>query len=157
VFTWLNEEAELLDRRRLHTWLGRLDPAVRYLMPARATVHRADGTGTFATNHHFDETFGTLTTRVRRLLEATNYAEDPPSRTRRFVTNIRAFDAGPDDVAASSYLLLLRSRSDAANFEMLSCERNDLFRRSDDGLKLAARDITLDQSTLGMVHLGVLL
>jgi 3-phenylpropionate/cinnamic acid dioxygenase small subunit len=154
---WLTDEAELLDRRALDAWLGLLAPDVRYVMPARATVHRADGLGVFSSNHHFDETLATLTTRVRRLSEATNYAEDPPSRTRRFVTNIRVFDAGPDGIAASSYLLLLRSRGDSPSFEMLSCGRDDLLRRCEDGLKLARRDITIDQSTLGMVHLGVLL
>jgi len=157
VWMWLTDEAELLDRRALRPWLDRLDPQIRYLMPARATVHRADGDGTFSTNHHFDETYGSLTTRVRKLAEATNFAEDPPSRTRRFVTNIRVYAGPGDDVTASSYLLLLRSRGDAANLEVLSCERNDLFRRHDDGLKLLRRDITLDQSTLGLVHLGVLL
>ena len=157
VSMWLHHEAELLDRRELSPWLDRLDREIRYLMPARATVHRADGDGMFSTNHHFDETYGSLTTRVRKLAEATNFAEDPPSRTRRFVTNIRVFEGTGDDVAASSYLLLLRSRGDTANLEFLSCERNDVFRRHDDGLKLVRRDITVDQSTLGVVHLGVLL
>ena len=157
VLMWLNDEAELLDRREFLAWLDRLTPDVRYLMPARATVHRADGLGVFHTNHHFDETFGSLGTRVHRLVNATNYAEDPPSRTRRFVTNIRVFEPDADEISASSYLLLLRSRGDSERLELLSCERNDVFRPTDDGLKLRAREIVIDQSTLGLVHLGILL
>ena len=157
VMMWLNDEAELLDRRQFLAWLDRLTPDVRYLMPARATVHRADGAGVFNTNHHFDETFGSLSTRVHRMVDATNYAEDPPSRTRRFVTNVRVFEPDAGEVAASSYLLLLRSRGDSERLELLSCERNDLFRATDDGLRLRAREIVIDQSTLGLVHLGILL
>lgn len=157
VMMWLNDEAELLDRREFLAWLDMLTPDVRYLMPARATVHRADGAGVFHTNHHFDETFGSLGTRAHRLVDATNYAEDPPSRTRRFVTNIRVFEPDAGDIAVSSYLLLLRSRGDSERLEFLSCERNDVFQRTDDGLRLRAREIIIDQSTLGLVHLGILL
>ena len=155
VTMWLNQEAELLDRQEFTAWLERLAPDIRYVMPVRATVHRMDGSGVFRTNHHLDETYGTLGTRVRRLVEATNYAEDPPSRTRRFVTNIRVFEPDGNDVAASSYLLLLRSRGETDRLELLSCERNDLFHQTDAGLRLAAREIIVDQSTLGVVHLGV--
>jgi 3-phenylpropionate/cinnamic acid dioxygenase small subunit len=157
VATWLIDEAELLDRRELRQWLARLAPGIRYLMPARSTVYRSDGFGISTTNHHFDENLGSITTRVRRILEATNYAEDPPTRTRRFVTNIRAYELADVNIAARSYLLVLRSRGDSPNFEFVSCEREDRFTRGEEGLQLAWREITIDQATLGTVHLGIML
>lgn len=154
---WLFEEAELLDGNDFYTWLERLAPDLHYTMPVRATVKRADGPGILRGNHHFDETLGTLTVRARRFLEATEYAEDPPSRMRRFVSNIRVRDDGSGELDVRSYLLVLRSRFDSPQFEIICAERRDVLRRTDDGLKLARREIIVDQSTLGTVNLALFL
>jgi 3-phenylpropionate/cinnamic acid dioxygenase small subunit len=155
VMAWLFEEADLLDRNDFYAWLERLAPDLHYTMPVRSTVRRADGAGISTTNHHFDDTLGSLTIRARRFLEATEWAEDPPSRTRRFVTNIRVQDPGGDELSAQSYLLVLRSRLDAPTFEFICCERRDVFRRTEEGLRLSRREIIVDQSNLGTVNLAL--
>jgi 3-phenylpropionate/cinnamic acid dioxygenase small subunit len=157
VAEWLLDEAELLDHNRFNEWLSRLAPDLRYTMPVRQTVGRAGGNGVAATYHHFDESIGSMEIRVRRLVEATQFAEDPPSRTRRFVTNIRVFDEGRPELKAQSYLLVLRSRFDSPVFDFISCERTDTLRQSDAGLHLVTREIVLDQAVLGTPNLAIFL
>jgi PAH dioxygenase small subunit len=157
VAAWLFEEAELLDADDFYAWLDRLAPDVHYTMPVRMTLRRADGPGVVPGHHHFDETFNTLSIRARRLLEATEYAEDPPSRMRRFVNNIRVRDRGSDELDVRSYLLVLRSRLDSPRFDIISCERRDVLRRTGEDLRLARREIVVDQSTIGTVNLALFL
>lgn len=154
---WLFEEAELLDDNDFMTWVEMLAPDLHYTMPVRATVRRADGAGVLRSNHHFDETRGSITIRARRFLEATEYAEDPPSRMRRFVSNIRVRDDGSDELDVRSYVLLMRSRFDSPQFEIVCAERRDVLRRTSEGLKLARREIIVDQSTIGTVNLALFL
>jgi PAH dioxygenase small subunit len=149
---WLNDEAEQLDRHRYDEWLARLAPDLHYTMPGR--TDGPDGLPERA-SHHIDETYLSMTTRIRRINGATNTAETPRTRTRRFVTNIRLSpESTPDRLLGSSYLLLTRSRGLRAELEMVPCERTDELVRIDDELKLRRRQVLLDQATLGLVHLG---
>lgn len=104
---------------------------------------------------HIDDTCASMATRIRRITGATNSAESPRTRTRRFVTNIRLSpSSGPDLVHGSSYLLLTRSRGLGADLELLPCERRDELVRIDGRLRLRRREVLVDQATLGLVHLG---
>ena len=159
VSNWLVGEAELLDQRRFREWLALLTDDVRYRMPVTVTTarnsHRAAGAGM----DHFDEDRYSLEKRIERLEGDHAWTEDPPSRTRRFVTNIRVT---PDDkagrVEARSYLLLYRSRGDDRPADIVSAERTDQLRRAaTKGWQLARRDITVDESVLRMQNLAVFL
>ena len=157
VHEWLVEEAELLDGHQLEAWLARLADDVTYRMPVRPTLE--NGADDSATYYHLDENFESLWVRVHRVLGGSAWAENPPSRTRRIVSNVRvALDATNAEFEASSYLLLLRSRGDATNYEIMSCDRRDRLRRVEgDLLVLAYREILVDQSSLGMANLSVFL
>ena len=149
---WLNDEAEQLDHHRYDDWLARLAPDLHYTMPGR--TDGPDGLPE-RVSHHIDETFQSMTTRMRRISGATNSAETPRTRTRRFVTNIRLSPSSTsDEVHGSSYLLLTRSRGLRADLELLPCERIDELVRIDGELKLRRREVLVDQATLGLVHLG---
>ncbi len=155
---WLVEEAELLDGRQFEAWLARIADDVSYRMPVRPTIDADDATGT-PDYYHLDENYESLWVRVHRLRSGSAQSESPPSRTRRYVSNVRVATGGRDDeLQASSYLLLLRSRCDAPNYETISCERHDWLRRLDgDRLVLASRQILVDQSSLGTLNLSVFL
>ncbi|UXA05399.1 3-phenylpropionate/cinnamic acid dioxygenase subunit beta [Mycobacterium sp. SMC-2] len=159
VCEWLIEEAELLDGRRFEDWLARVGADVSYRMPVRQTVDGADDEESRATFHYLDENYESLWVRVQRLIGGAAQSENPPSRTRRHVSNVRVATAERDDeLTASSYLLLLRSRRDTPNYETISCERHDRLRRVDgDRLVLASREILVDQSSLGVSNLSIFL
>ena len=85
-------------------------------------------------------------------------AEDPPSRTRRMVTNILVSRTHQDtEFEVVSYLQLLRNRSDEPEFAHLSCERRDRIRFEGDMTKICCREIIMDQAVLGMSNLAVFL
>jgi 3-phenylpropionate/cinnamic acid dioxygenase small subunit len=155
--TWLDREAELLDNGRFEEWLELLTEDVRYVVPVRLTRERGGGPDTHAGSPHFLDDLTTLRMRVERLKTEFAWAEDPPSRTRRFVTNVRPL-VRSSGIEVRSYLLLYRNRGEDSGAELIAAERHDALRRMSDGLlKLCQREVRLDQSTLGVRNLAVLL
>jgi len=158
VYSFLMHEAELLDERRERDWLDLFTDDAEYLMPVRVNRERGEGDGFSEEAFYFEETRGSLELRVRRLETEYAWAEDPPSRTRHFVTNVRV-DEGEeeDEVAVRTNLLLYRSRGSDPNNDLLSAERKDVLRKEDGQWKLKRREILLDHSVLMTHNLSVFL
>jgi phthalate 3,4-dioxygenase subunit beta len=162
---FLVDEAYLLDAQQYDAWLDLLTDDVRYVMPVRVTTARGAGfdtsSGTRPGMAHFDEDKYSLSQRVARMGTEHAWAEDPPSRLRHFITNVRAFECDdPDDGAhllVESAELLFRSRGDVNESALVSCGREDLLRWCDDRWKLARRKIFVDESVLRMQNLAVFL
>jgi phthalate 3,4-dioxygenase subunit beta len=156
---FLVEEAVLLDRHDLAGWLGLLTDDVRYLMPVRVAAARGAGFDTLPDMGHFDEDRYALRKRVDRFATEHAWAEDPPSRTRRFVTNVRTFRAETaGELRVESSLLLFRSRGDNREADLLSAGRTDLLRRAGDGeLRLARREVLVDETVLRTQNLAIFL
>jgi 3-phenylpropionate/cinnamic acid dioxygenase small subunit len=110
---------------------------------------------------HFDEDKYSLSQRVARMGTEHAWAEDPPSRLRHFVTNVRTFECEPIAGAAQLFVesaeLLFRSRGDVNESALVSCGREDLLRRGENGWKLARRKVFVDESVLRMQNLAVFL
>ena len=157
---FLVEEAALLDAADYAGWLGLLCEDIRYLMPVRVTTARGADFDSRADMGHFDEDMYALRMRVQRLATDHAWTEDPPSRTRHFVTNVRTFREEGDDLRVfrvESALLLFRSRGDTREPSLISAGRTDLLRATADGLRLARREITVDESVLRTQNLAVFL
>ncbi len=182
---FLNEEAALLDAAMWRTWLELLTPDITYLMPVRVTTMAGtdpSALGTHAHMDHFAEDLYSLSKRVERLMGGHAWTEDPPSRTRHLVTNVRAFPAvftgsagshgspghstaGDDyavidtgtEIEVESALLLFRSRGDDRPPEILSAGRRDRLRLTESGWRLARRTVTVDESVLRTQNLAILL
>jgi 3-phenylpropionate/cinnamic acid dioxygenase small subunit len=159
VLEFLYDEAALLDEDRLDQWLELLSEDITYFMPVRANRLRKDGRGFSLEYGHFDENYASLTLRVRKWYTPSSWGEDPPSRTRRFLTNVRVYKTDrPDDYLAVSDLLVIRNRLNNVKTDILAAERRDLVRRAQDGrFKLAGRRILLDQATVPTANLAILL
>jgi 3-phenylpropionate/cinnamic acid dioxygenase small subunit len=158
IHEFLTDEAALLDDNLLGEWLELLAEDITYRAPLRQTVMRNQGNGFHPTMGHFDDDVHSLGFRVHRFLDSTNaFADDPPSRTRRNVSNVAAWTTSRDgEYFVRSNLLLLRSRWDAPAFDVISARREDVVRLRDEP-RLAQRTIYLDQSTLGTPNLAVFL
>lgn len=160
---FLVDEAYLLDAQRYDAWLDTLTDDVRYVMPVRVTTARGAGFDTSPGMAHFDEDKYSLSQRVARFATEHAWTEDPPSRLRHFITNVRAFECDPNDGAhllVESAELLFRSRGDVNESALVSCGREDLLRWSDESkqtLQLARRKIIADESVLRMQNLAVFL
>jgi len=155
---FLVDEAYLLDAQQYEAWLDTLTDDVRYAMPVRVTTARGAGFDTSPGMDHFDEDKYSLSQRVARMGTEHAWAEDPPSRLRHFITNVRTF-TGDDDVhmVVESAELLFRSRGDVNDSALMSCGRQDVLRWCDDCWKLARRNIIADESVLRMQNLAVFL
>jgi 3-phenylpropionate/cinnamic acid dioxygenase small subunit len=154
---FLVEEAALLDARRYDAWLELLTEDIRYLMPVRVTTARGAGFDSLQDMGHFDEDKYALRKRVQRLATDHAWTEDPPSRVRHFVTNVRTFAAGGGELRVESALLLFRSRGDTREADLISCGRDDLLRAGPSGYRLARREITVDESVLRTQNLAIFL
>ncbi|MBJ22683.1 MAG: hypothetical protein CL933_25005 [Deltaproteobacteria bacterium] len=157
VMDFLHHETQLLDDGALDEWLDLLSDDICYLMPIRTTQARTGGSG-FVDAGFYDDSKPSLAARVQRYLETSSaWVEDPPSRVRRFVSNVRVWLAQDGDRYVRSNYLVLRSRLDAKEYELVSAERRDLLRPIDGGLKLLKRHIYCDQTLLGVQNLSFLL
>jgi phthalate 3,4-dioxygenase subunit beta len=154
---FLVEEAALLDAADYEGWLALLTEDIRYVMPVRVTTARGSGFDKLSDMGHFDEDMYALGKRVQRLATEHAWTEDPPSRTRHFITNVRTFTSGEREWLVESALLMFRSRGDTREADLLSAGRSDLLRDSGGGLRLARREITVDESVLRTQNLAVFL
>ncbi len=155
---FLVDEAAALDDNRVDDWLEMLHPEIDYRVPLRATRERAAGSGFSAEGYHLCETHDSLALRVERLSGDYAWAEDPPSRTRRLVTNFRVFAVdGSADLRVRSNLLLYRERLDETRPQLLSAEREDDLREAGGELRLARRLVLLDHAMLNTPNLGIFL
>ena len=92
VEEFLFMEADLLDSRKYDEWLECLADEIHYWMPIRRTTTAREVEREFTKPGgmaFFDDDKSVLALRVRRLAIGRAWAEDPPSRTRRLITNIR--------------------------------------------------------------------
>ncbi len=155
---FLATEAHVLDRRQFNEWLTMLAPEIHYRVPVRVTSASSSSSDELLPMEHFFENYRSLEARVRRLDTEHAWAEDPPSRTRRFVTNLRTFAYDDDHVVTESYLLLYRSRGDQLNTAILSGVRMDLLRiLPDEKHRLVKRLVVLDDSVLNTQNLALFL
>ena len=156
---FLVEEAYLFDSQRYEDWLRTLTEDVHYVMPVRVTTALGAGFDTSPGMAHFDENYYSLSRRVARFVTEHAWTEDPPSRLRHYVTNVRTFvaDGDGEHLVVESAELLFRSRGDVNESALVSCGREDLLRRVDGEWKLARRIISVDESVLRMQNLAVFL
>jgi ethylbenzene dioxygenase beta subunit len=150
-------EAEMLDDLREREWLETLvSKDIVYQVPVRETVERARGRGFVEGTYHLNENYGSLSSKVARNETKYAWAEDPPSRLRHFVTNVRVRrHEDPDQLLVRNNLLIYRTRQDQTTPQILSGERQDVLRREDGRLRLLGRVVLLDMTVIGTHNLSL--
>ena len=84
--------------------------------------------------------------------------EDPRSRLRHYITNIRTFETDVEgELIVDSAVLLFRSRGDTNPASIISAQREDVLRLVDGRYKLARRVILVDESVLRTQNLAIFL
>ena len=159
VTQFLHLEADLLDEWRFEEWLELLAEDLHYWAPTRENrVYRERRHETSAPggSAYFEETRADMVQRVGRLLTHMAWAEDPPSRTRHLISNVRVFDTGTEgEYAVSSNFLVYRTRSERDEDQIVG-QRRDVVRvtGSDAGFELVRREIRFDMATLLIKNLS---
>jgi 3-phenylpropionate/cinnamic acid dioxygenase small subunit len=153
---FLYNEALLLDHYKYRDWLNVLSADVVYQAPIRTSREAAHAPGYSDVGYHFDETWGRLEQRIRRLETEYAWAEDPPSRVRRFVTNVLVDPASTrSNVHVSSYVLVARARLEDVFSHYISAERRDVLTDEGDGYRLLSRLILFDHTIIPTPNLGI--
>lgn len=149
VGDFLNHEAHLLDSGAYRQWLELLDPEVAYRVPLRVVQSKELDAAMPDWATHVDDDLAALEMRVQRLESGYAWAEEPPSRVRRFVTNLRVeAREGESEVEASVNLLVSRTRGEDPTADLFAGERRDVLRKTATGWKLVSRLVLLDQAVL---------
>jgi 3-phenylpropionate/cinnamic acid dioxygenase small subunit len=157
---FLYAEAALLDARGFDEWLTLLAEDLRYVMPTRRTTLRREQDREVSGPHEvalFDEDKASMTLRVGRLNTGMAWAEEPPSRTRHLVTNVRILPGEREgEYRVRCAFILYRNRLER-DVDVFVGEREDLLRVADNayGYVIASRRILLDQTTVLAANLSV--
>ncbi len=155
VEQFLYDEAELLDDRRWTEWLALITEDIDYRIPVRSTRDRQTVPSDFSIDaFHIVEGQGALAVRLGRL-QNDSWSENPPSRTRRVVSNVRIKERSEAGIAVRSNLLFYWER--AGQSSVVAAERRDLLRPGPAGLRLCARLVLLDHTVLPTPSLSVVL
>ena len=139
---FLIDEAALLDEWRLEEWLALIAPDARYLVPS-LDMPDAD---------HHDTLFliaddrRTLASRVRQLLSGTTWAENPRSRTRRLITNVRLLATDGSEARATANFAVWRFQHEAS--DVYVGRYLHILVRGPSGLLFRERRAVLDLETL---------
>lgn len=156
VEQFLYAEAELLDQHRYTEWIELFADDLRYWVPTRMTRTNRERDREIAGDKEscfIDDNLHFLKGRVRRYTSGISWSEEPPSRTRRLITNVRVTpDPESGDFQVSSNFYVYRSRLERHQ-DWFVGERFDVLRRTDittSGypFEIASRQIILEQSTL---------
>jgi biphenyl 2,3-dioxygenase beta subunit len=165
VEQFLYREARLLDAREFEAWLALFAPDARYEVPSRSVAMSISGDPAWPIErelnepgglHLMDEDLRGLAFRVAKLGTGKAWAEDPPSRTRRFVTNVEVEQCDdPAERRVYSNLLLYRSRS--AERQYLAGQRRDLLQSTGESFLIRRRHVVLDDVVLPIGNLSLFL
>jgi p-cumate 2,3-dioxygenase subunit beta len=142
VEEFLIHEAALLDEWRLDEWLELMAPDAHYLVPpldAPDADHR-DTLFLIADDRR------TLASRVRQLLSGTTWAENPRSRTRRLITNVRLLAMEGSETRVTANFAVWRFQHEQA--DVYVGRYLHLLVRGPAGLLFRERRAVLDLETL---------
>ncbi len=161
VEQFLYQEAQLLDDWMWPEWLQLFAEDIRYWMPLRRNrLRRQRGETEIPTGlemAHFDDDHAALQMRVTQLGSGRHWAEDPPSRCRHLVTNVRVDPAAgaASELEVRSNFLVYRNRLET-EVDVWAGERRDVLRVADGSFKISRRTILLDQNVVLSKNLSVL-
>ncbi len=140
---FLYHEADLLDGWDLEAWLALCTDDVVYEVPATGMPDGSPATSLFLIH---DDRF-MLESRIKRLLSRNAHAENPRSRTRRLITNVRVRgNGGSDEMEVRASFHVIRFRDDAMHHYVGRYTYR--LRRVDGQLRIAHRRAALDADSL---------
>lgn len=161
VEQFLFAEVELIDDWQWRQWYDLFTDDAHYRMPIRRNRLRrqrkedeADDLGGLEVAH-FDDDKTSLRMRIEQLESGMHWAEDPPSRSRHLVTNVRVQRSDVDsEYFVRSNFFIYRNRLEA-EVDLWAGERRDVLRLVDGDFRIADRIILLDQNLVLAKNLSV--
>lgn len=161
-------EARMLDDRQYMQWLGLLTEDIHYSIPSRHIVtpnpklrgteefHAVDQelerSGPDATPLRVENIFN-LAIRADRAFKVNAWAENPPARTRRFVSNVEVLATATGYQTYSNFMMTYSRHSNTNH--TYTGQRRDTLREVEGELRIASREIILDLNVINVPTLGL--
>ena len=158
VEQFLYAEAALLDARRYRDWLGLVADDIEYWMPIRRTVTTGDLDREFTKPGEvafFDDDRAYLEMRVKKLEAGSAWSEDPPSRSRHFVSNVRILEVAGQEITLEACFHLYRTRLET-DVDSWIGRRIDVLRRDGDSFRLSRRHLFLDHTVIQATNMSTI-
>ncbi len=158
IETFYYDEAALLDAHNYEEWVRLFSDDTHYFMPIRRTRLRRELHKEFTQPGEmafFDDDKAILVGRWKKVADGTSWAEDPPSRTRHLITNVRVVADRGDELDVESNFHVYRTRLKSEEDSWFGC-RHDVLRRCGDTFLIARRHILLDQTIVLSRNLSTL-
>ncbi len=153
-------EAALLDERRFREWLELIGEDISYVLSTNTLAQVRDRRRGLQppTTYIFNETKYQLERRVARLETGLAWSEEPATRTRHCVTNVRVLSVAGDEVEIACNYMVHRA-SKARDHHTFIGTRRDRLRRvgAPAGWEICGRDLELDEFTLTSANISILL
>ena len=143
-------EAALLDAHRYEPWVELFTDDAHYFMPIRRTRLRRELSQEFTQPGEmsfFDDDKAMLLARWKKFASNAAWSEDPPSRTRHLVSNVRVVSDRGDELDVECNFHVYRCRLKSEEEAWLG-SRKDTLRRHGDSFRIAKRLILLEQTIL---------
>jgi 3-phenylpropionate/cinnamic acid dioxygenase small subunit len=152
VENFIYHEAALMDDRRYEDWVDLMADDIHYFMPIRKNVKfgewDTENSDPASEISWFDEGKGVLEGRVRQLMTGVHWAEEPVSRIRHIISNIRVTDVQGDLITATDNFFVWHNRL-LEEVNLFAGTRTNVLRRDPEtGFKVVKRTILLDQNVL---------
>ena len=144
------EEAALLDAHKYAEWVELFADDTHYFMPIRRTRSKRELDKEFTKPGemaYFDDDKMMLNGRALKFASGTSWAEDPPSRTRHMVHNVRVVDNRGEELDIESNFHIYRTRLKSEEDAWVG-SRQVTLRRDGESFKIAKRVILLEQTVL---------
>ena len=163
VEQFLFREARLLDERRFQEWLSLFTDDVRYWMPSMSRHYGASSKAFAPLDRDrpelqdysgenelaiLDETRDSLARRVARFDSGMAWAEEPPSSTCRFISNVTVEEGDTNGgLIVRSNFILYRTRGELER-DFYVGSRQDVLRSAGGSWQIAYRKILVPQNVL---------
>ena len=161
-------EARMLDDRHYMQWLGLLTEDISYTIPSRYIPTPDPSLRGTEALHAIDnelerggpdqaplreENIFNLAIRADRAFKVNAWAENPPARTRRFISNVEVLKTVEGYQTFNNFMMTY-SRHGNVNHTYTG-QRRDTLREVDGELRISSREIILDWSVITTPTLGL--
>lgn len=136
---FLFSEAALLDNWQLTDWLALFTPDAEYQVPSTDLEKDADPSDSL---FYIADDYGRLEQRVLRLNKRTMWSEQPRSKTRHLVSNVRVLGETGEEIHVEAGFAIYRTKWGHTDLYVGSHDYR--LRRTDDGLRIRRKRSTLD-------------
>jgi len=142
VEDFLYMEAALLDNWQLQAWLNLLTNDIEYHIPATDAPHSHSHTTLALVYDNYER----VKARVQQYLDEQVYAENPRSRLRRLISNVRILKDNADTVEITANFVCYRFAAERMDTFVGHLEYSLI--RQQEGLKIQVRRLILDLEAL---------